>query len=109
MKSYLYKDISFLLGFEEKQTSYINNLIKDTICEDVYESLLNKENITEIDLGFGTLYIQVIEEEIKYKFVPNIEITEDINKVIKNKEYKFKSKINKALTDRITKTYKELL
>lgn len=109
MKSYLYKDLSFLLGFKEKQTLYINNLIKDIICEDVYESLINKENLTEIDLGFGILYIQIIEKEIKYKFVPNAEITEDINKVLIQKEYKFKSKINKALTSRITKTYKELL
>lgn len=109
MKSYLYKDLSFLLGIKEKQTLYINNLIKDIICEDVYESLINKENITEIDLGFGTLYIQIIEKEIKYKFIPNAEITADINKVLTQKEYKFKSKINKALTDRITKTYKELL
>lgn len=103
------KDISLFTGLSEDNISYITNIIEDIICEDVYESIINHESVTEINLGYGILYIKLETESIKYKFIPNKNLIDNINNIFKNKEYTFKSKINKTLTDRITKTYKELL
>lgn len=103
------KDISLFTGLSEDNISYITNIIEDIICEDVYESIINHESVTEINLGYGILYIKLETESIKYKFIPNKNLIDNINNIFKNKEYTFKSKIKKTLTDRITKTYKELL
>lgn len=105
----LNKDISLFTGLSEDNLSYIENIIEDIICEDVYESVLNHESVTEINIGYGILYIKLEDNNVKYKFIPNKNLIDNINNIFKNKEYTFKSKINKTLTDRITKTYKELL
>lgn len=103
------KDISLFTGLSEDNVAYITNIIEDVICEDVYESILNHESTTEINLGYGILYIKLEDDNIKYKFIPSKNLIDNINNIFKNNEYTFKSKINKTLTDRITKTYKELL
>ena len=79
------------------------------ICNDVEESLLQNKRITEINIGWGTLIIEVEENSINYKFVPSSKLEKNLISTIINKKNPLTNAIEDALANRIVKTYKDML
>ena len=104
----LVKDVSTLTTIPYFSLQNLCELCKDVIVYDVQESLLNKENICEIDIGIGTLNILVTEEEVKYKFIPSKSLSETVIDGINHKNSPLIVKAEKSLSKKIMNTYKDL-
>lgn len=105
----LIKDLSNLTEVPEK---YLNKLVENSFTilnNDMYESLLNKENQITVNIGIGTLVIIVNSEEIKYKFLPNTKLNECIKNASKEKYSELENNLNSSLVKNIVNTYKEFL
>ena len=105
----LVEDLETLTTIPE---STLNKLIAKVcfcICEAVEESVLAHEQITEIDVGIGTLYIQTVEDSVKYKFIPSAKLNEAVVTTIKEGKSPLVKLVEATLKDRITNVYKQLL
>jgi hypothetical protein len=85
----------------EKSLYCISDAVEDTVLE--------QKKIVEIDIGIGTLYLELNAENVRYKFVPNKELESAIKDTIINKRNLLKDALETTLITKITNTYKELL
>lgn len=79
------------------------------ICNDVEESTLQNDNITEINIGIGNLIIEVKDNFINYKFVPSSKLEKNLISTIVNKKNPLTNIFEETLVNRIVKTYKDIL
>ena len=103
------EDISKLTTIQKE---YLDSLIVKSewcICSYIENTILNKENITKIDIGIGSLSILVEDNTIKYKFIPSKELESAIRTTVIDDKNPLKFKLEKTLVDKITNIYKELL
>lgn len=105
----LIKDVATLTTIPEKALSKL--VSKSIICinDSVEEALLTNESIVEINIGIGTLYIQLLDNAINYKFIPSSNLESSVRKTVINKQNILERMIEKTLADRIIKTYKDFL
>lgn len=103
----LKKDLSVLTNIKEYNLDKLCKLIINIIGYDILESIKNKNTVTEINLGFGVLSVLIEEDILKYKFIPCTELETVIKNSYKGKN-NLKLIVDKALGDRIIKSYKEL-
>lgn len=89
----------------------MNRLVKHEnwcICEALQESQLKKESISVLDIGIGTLYIEVGEETVQYKFIPSKSLEANIVETITSGKNPLVVNLEDTFADRITKTYKDV-
>ena len=105
----LLKNVSSLTLIKPSILNSIINIEEDCICDytlDIYES---DDDIIEIDIGIGTLYINIIEDELTYKFVPSKRLEKKIINTINSGESYLEKDIESKLNSKLFNTYKELL
>ena len=78
------------------------------ICSDIEESILDKNNITKIDIGIGDLYIKLEDDLIKYKFIPSSQLESAIKNTVINGKNILTDTIETTLAARFVNTYKDL-
>jgi hypothetical protein len=81
---------------------------QDCICHSVYESILNNEEVTELDIGIGTLYIQCNSEEARYKFIPSLMLEKQVRETAQTRESPVILNVEEKLKDKIMYVYKDL-
>lgn len=103
----LLNDLSILTTISVRDLKKL--LEKSTLCiaDAVNDSKIKNEDITSIDIGVGTLYVKIIGNEVKYKFVGNDYLNKILIEATKENN-KLENKLEKTLVDRITNLYKEL-
>ena len=79
------------------------------MCDAIYESILNKQDITEMDIGIGTLYILNNDQGIKFKYIPNKQVEEAVKDTIVDQENPVQLILEKRLVSKIVNTYKDIL
>lgn len=79
------------------------------ICHKVYENMLKVNNITEVDIGIGKLYILLEEDSIQYKFIPSKFFEDNLLWTMKNNSSPLTKIAEEKLEEKIKETYKELL
>ena len=87
------------------RVSGISNLL---VCDDVLKSLQSGEQICQIDIGLGTLAIAVIDDTIKYKFIPSKVLDMKLKDTINSGESQLKTSLEQSLADKLVKAYKDL-
>ena len=65
------EDISKLSTIPLQEVQYIFDFMNDCICYNLQESLKNKEENIDIDIGIGTLILNICNDELSYKFIPS--------------------------------------
>lgn len=91
---------------------YLDKLIQKVIwciCDAIYESILNKQDVTEMDIGIGTLYILNNDKGIKFKYIPNKQVEEAVKDTIVDQENPVQLILEKRLVSKIVNTYKDIL
>lgn len=78
------------------------------ICDNVNETLKNKENECEIDIGIGKLLLRIDTEYIEYKFIPSSKLEENLINTINTRESPLINELEEALSKRIMNVYKDL-
>lgn len=94
------------------KSSILNKQVEiseNCICDYILEAIENDEDIISIDIGIGMLSINISDDEISYKFIPNKKLEKKILKTIETEESPLITQIEKKLNQRILNTYKELL
>ena len=81
----LIQDVSKLTAVSQITLNKLANIVSLCICNDVYESILKNEAVTEIKLGIGTLLIKNENNNILYKFIPNQKLENQLIDTIKTK------------------------
>ena len=79
------------------------------ICNSVEESILRKNEITEINIGIGILTISLEGGFIAYKFTPSSKLEKSLVSTVINKKNPLTNILEEALANRIVKTYKDML
>lgn len=78
------------------------------IANALEESILNNEDVAEVDIGIGTLYIKYIDNEIKYKFVPSAKLNDAVKTTVINKKNVLVDVLEPSLVNNFKTVYKDL-
>lgn len=105
----LIEDLSIITTISQHALTNLNEKSIACISHSVCESLLSGNNITEIDIGIGILYIKCEVDQIKYKFIPSSKLEESVVHTVKHKKSPVQYCIETSLKDRIETTYKNLI
>ncbi len=105
----LIKDLNTLTLIKSSILSRLENISENCICDYVLESTLKDDDIVPIDLGIGVLYINILDNEISYKFIPSKKLEKKLLKSRETGESQLVLDIEDKLNQRIFNTYKELL
>ena len=109
MKDTLKTQLSTLTLVQESFFDKVIELSEKCICDDVLESLLEHDNLTEVDLGIGTLKILYEEGELKFRFIPSAKLREGLVTTIKEKRSPIEVLVDDTLKEKLVNVYKDLL
>ena len=109
MKTDINKDLSTLTTVNKSVFSKLNSKIMWCISNCVCESVKNREDYAEIDLGYGTLVIYFSDNEIRYRFIPSQTLEKAIVNTVVNERNDLVVNIENSLVSKLTNVYKTLL
>lgn len=109
MKSNLKTDIGVLTSISEASLTRLEDRCEDCICHSIYETLKSGEDITEIDIGLGMLYIKFVDGTIRYKFIPSEKLEEKVCNTVTSRQSPLVKRAEVRLKNSIENAYKELL
>ncbi len=84
-------------------------LSEDCICDYLLEGIQKEEDVIEVDIGIGILYLNIVDEELNYKFVPSKRFENKLKKTAYLEASPLVAKLEKSLDKKFTNAYKELL
>lgn len=109
MKKKISTDLSKLSNLDETHLDKLLSLCGDIIGSSVYESILNNDDITELDFGFGKLIIKTDLKDVKMKFIPSNDLELDLKSINSGHEPSLKHKLEKAISAKLVEMYKGLI
>ena len=79
------------------------------IADSFNESIIAKQQVTEVDIGIGTLLISNLSEEIQYKFIPHKELEDALISIAVDRKNPIQLILEKKLVGKIINTYKTII
>lgn len=104
----LNKDVAALTGLSSKNLKDLVLKYELCISNRVREDTMENKSLTELDLGFGKLYIKHVDNLIQYKFIPDAKLEGMVTSAIKDPSFPLEKELEKALVNKITLLYKNL-
>ena len=77
--------------------------------DEVVAQIKNDKVILELETFEGTIYISIVDDNIKYKFIPSDKFNEIIYNSIKTKESLLVKNAEEKIKEILIKTYKDIL
>ena len=105
----LIKDLGTLTTIPENALHRLSQQALYCICNMIEESRLEGEELTNINIGIGTLTIYADDEEIKCRFTPSSALESSIKALITEGKNPLVDILEQTLAKRIINTYKDLL
>lgn len=109
MENNLINDISKVTTIPKSALNRLNNIAIWCITDAFKVSLLNNNDLTEIDLGIGKLCILNEDEQVKYKFIPNELLEQSIIDTSLNNRSHLELNLEEKIVDKILNTYKTIV
>ena len=106
--SNIIEDVSKLTTIPEKSLVKLEQKFIYAICEQIQEDILADKEMSELDIGLGTLYIKYLGDEIKYKFIPNTNLEKAVYNTVVKKLNLMETALNEALAKKFIDVYKDL-
>lgn len=106
--SNIIEDVSKLTTIPEKTLNKLIQKVIYCICEQIQEDILEEKELSELDVGLGTIYIKYAGDEIKYKFIPNTELEKSVYNTVVKKLNLMETALNEALAKKFIDVYKDL-
>ena len=104
----MFQDISKLTCTKEYVFDYLTDISISDICQCVLEAKNTNDDV-EIDIGIGTLFIAIIDDELSFNFVPSEALQEELLDTLDSNESKLQKKLETRITAKMIKLYKELI
>lgn len=105
----LQDDLKTLTNISSDVIDKLVNKILYIICDDVLDTHLNNNTVTDIDTGIGILSICVDNNQIKYRFIPSTIVESAVKNTIVDLKSPVKERASKTLASKINEIYEELL
>lgn len=105
----LQDDLKTLTNIPRDVIDKLVNKILYIICDDVLDTHLNNNTVTDIDTGIGVLSICVDNNQIKYRFIPSTVVESAVKNTIVDLKSPVKERASKTLASKINEIYEELL
>lgn len=105
----LQDDLKTLTNISSDVIDKLVNKILYIICDDVLDTHLNNNTVTDIDIGIGVLSICVDNNQIKYRFKPSALVECSVKNTIVDLKSPVKERAAKTLASKINEMYEELL
>ena len=102
-------ELSILTTIQEKQLTKLFDKLIYCINDDVCESLLNDEEVAEIDIYIGKLIIKKLDDRISYKFIPSEKLENSIKETVLNKKNLLIDTLETKTINKITDVYKDFI
>ncbi len=102
-------DLSQLCGVQEYNLVGLSNQFNTLISHYMFCLKNSVDNKLEVDIGIGTIVFILVNNEVKYKFIPSKNLEKSVIEGCKADESVLIKKANQLIGQRINKTYKELL
>lgn len=109
MKTDIKQDLSILTTVNEQTFNKLFEKVVWCISDTVEKTILAKEQTAEIDLSFGTLFVNISNNEIKYKFIPSKKLEEVVSDTVLNERNLLTLTIEDSLIHKLQNTYKNFL
>ena len=106
METKLTKDLSVLTGISEQSLKKLADKSIYCICNSIEDLIYSRCDELQIDIGIGTLKILLVDNVVKYKFIPNDKLETAISKTIVNEQNELVDVLESALVDKIENVYK---
>ena len=103
------QDLSKLTGVSQLTFEKLVNILNSCICHAVFESKLDKETVTEINLGIGHLLISNENNELLFKFIPSSKLEKQLIETLKTNTSPIVEQLEQQLQIKIENVYKEFL
>ena len=103
------KDLSTITTIPYYTLQTLGNKLVDVIQYSVKESLLNQEDVCEVDIHIGKIIIALVDDAIRFKFIPSAKFEESIIDVYAKKECKIVEKVQDSVYNKIMNAYKDLI
>jgi hypothetical protein len=101
-------DLCLLTTIAPTNMNKLTKLSEAIVCHSLAESLKDKDEFAEVDIGIGTLYIKSTEDGLKYKFIPSEHLASTLETTARTKNSPLGLKVDEVLGRRIMNTYKDL-
>lgn len=105
----LIQNLESLTQIKSSVISKLTHISESCICDYILQSAENDEDIVTVYIGLGTLEINIVDDEIFYKFTPNKKFEKKILRTLETEESPLVKEIEAKLNKKILDTYKELL
>lgn len=102
-------DLSKLTTIPKWQIDKLHDITKLDICQCVLDSMKEENQICQIDIGIGTLFIKTIKDCVEYKFIPDAHLERMVIDTVNDKKEFLKEDLEIKSNMRILKIYKELM
>lgn len=106
--SNLNEKLSILTTIPEKSLSKLTEKSYYVVSDIILEDIMNDKDVSEIDIGIGTIIIQHSGDSIKYKFIPSRNLDITVKSTVINKKNTLEYILEQTLKDKVTNTYKDL-
>ena len=104
------KDLSTLSTIPEKSINHLSDYINCIHSHSVVTQLVDaKSNIIDIEIFEGTIRLQLVDDEIKYKFIPNEKFETMLVNTITTKKSLLVDKLEEKLKSVLSSAYKDVL
>lgn len=84
-------------------------LLEDIIAHSCIDTTLKSQSELVLDIGIGTILIQMYDDEILYSFQPSNKLEEKVAEAITNKESPIIKNVGKDLNDLLKNIYLDIL
>lgn len=108
MKRNLIGDLSKAYNVDEEILAKIFEGMSRCIGEAVYESRLVNETETDIDMGFATLVVSLVNGRLRISFIPKDSLIDDLKSINEGKDPKFRIRLERALRENLIDTFKNI-
>lgn len=105
----LIKNLGILTLIKHSILKKMVEISENCICDSVLDAVQSEEDIISINIGIGTLFINIVDYEISYKFEPSQRLEKKLIKSIDTGESPLVQNAETKLNKKIVNTYKELL
>ena len=103
------KKLSLLTTVDEQYLKKLFDKIPWIICDGISNEMVSNENpVITLSLGYGNLIISIVDDQIKYKFVPSKEFEDQVIDTVCNGFNSLAINLEKSLANKLTTIYKDL-
>ena len=104
----LIEDLSKLTTINELSLNRVFDKVQWCICDYIEAAVTSGVNTVDINIGFGTLTINIDNDSIKYRFKPNKKLETAIIGTMLDDKNPLKFELENNLVQKITNIYKDM-